>query len=401
MQKRLLPTVLTVLGFWLASPVWSQPITVRVDIDMQAEIAAGRFKPETDSVGLRGNLAPLNWGRSVPLQAASAPGHYQTTLTLDQAPSPDAALQYKAKIDSPPQPQDGWETGRNHTLTLNTPVLQVQRAFNAAPQTAPLSRVGRIDRLPALPSQHIAPRGLQVWLPPGYEKDTTRRYPVLYLHDGQALFDTAEIAAEWQVDETAQRLITSGRIAPCIIVGIANTKDRIADYTPVPGLLGNFPGAPTQPVGGNAPAYGRYLVEELKPFIDKTYRTQPEVGATSVGGSSLGGLVSLWLLAHHPNTYGAALVVSPSVWWSERFILSDVRQQFASRSGPRPRIWLDVGLQEGPSVSADTRLLHADLLTLGWNDKTLRYTEQADGQHDEATWAKRVPGMLEFLYGTK
>ena len=398
MQKRLLLSWLTVLAFGLPAPAWSQPITVMVDIDMQAEIAAGRFKPDTDSLGLRGNLAPLDWGRSLPLQAAAA-GRYQLTLSLNQAPGPDAALQYKLKIDRPPQLRDGWEEGRNHTLALNAPVLQVRRAVNAAPVVAPLSRVGRIDRLAALPSAHIAPRAVQVWLPPGYDQDTRRRYPVLYLHDGQAVFDTATHAAEWQVDEAAQRLIESGAVAPCIIVAVDNTKDRIADYTPVPGSLGERPGAPQEPVGGNAPAYGRYLVEELKPLIDRTYRTRTSAASTSVGGSSLGGLVSLWLLARYPDTYGAALVVSPSLWWSNNAIIRELHQRYADTSGPRPRIWLDIGLEEGHQPVTDVRGLRSLLELWGWDAKTLRYVEAQDGQHDEGSWAKRVPGMLEFLYG--
>lgn len=397
MQKRLFQSLATFLALWLSAPAWSQTVTLMFDIDMQAEIAAGRFKPETDSLGVRGNMAPLDWGQSLALKA-TALGRYQATLSL--TPSAGQDLQYKLKIDSPPKLQDGWEEGRNHTLVLSAPVLQVRRAFNAAPYVAPLSRVGRIDKLAALPSRFVAERAVRVWLPPGYGDDAQRRYPVLYLHDGQAVFDTAVQAVEWQVDEAAQQLVESGRIAPCIIVAVGNTKERIAEYTPVPGSIGMRPGAPKEPIGGNAPAYGRYLVEELKPFIDKTYRTQAGPQGTSIGGSSLGGLVSLWLLAHYPNTYGAALVVSPSVWWSERHILGDMRHQF-SKPGKRPRIWLDIGMQEGDEAVSDARALNALLLQMGWDAKTLRYVEAKDGQHDEGSWARRVPGMLEFLYGTR
>ena len=399
MQKRLFSAF---LGLALAcSSTLSQTATlaVPIDIDMHAEISAGRFNPQTDSVGLRGNTAPLAWDHSLPLQA-DAGGHYRTTLALPLPVQPGQMLQYKIKVERTGQaPSDGWEEGRNHLLALDTPSPTVQRAFNAPPAMAALSRVGTIDRLAALPSRHIGPRGVQVWLPPGYARDTRRRYPVLYLHDGQALFDTAVTAAEWRVDETAQRLVASGAIQPCIIVAIDNTPDRIAEYTPVPGRLPSQAGASAEPVGGKAPAYARYIVEELKPQVDRLYRTQPQAGSTSVGGSSLGGLVSLWMVAHHPQTFGAALVVSPSVWWSKRFVLRDLESRFAA-PGPRPRIWLDIGLQEGEEAVNGVRALREVLLQKGWGALDLRYLEDPAGSHDEGSWAGRVEGMFTFLYGT-
>ncbi|MBC7916338.1 MAG: hypothetical protein H7Y28_00880 [Rhodoferax sp.] len=395
-----------------AGSAWGQTSaqTLQFDIDMRAEIHAGRFNPQTDRVGLRGNTAPLAWDKSLPLQAAvTGPeagkeadreaGHYRATLQLPQAAQPGHSLQYKLKIDRPGMgPGDGWEDGRNHSLALDSPSPTVQRAFNAPPAMPALSRVGTIVRLPALQSTQVGPRGVQVWLPPGYADNAQRRYPVLYLHDGQAVFDTAVNAAEWRVDETAQRLVESGKIAPCIIVAVDNTHDRIAEYTPVPGRLSSRPSASHQPVGGKAPDYARYLVEELKPQIDRLYRTQPQARFTSVGGSSLGGLVSLWMVTHYQKTFGAALVVSPSVWWSERFILRDIQSQFTAK-GLRPRIWLDMGLQEGEEAVRDARALREVLLNKGWGASNLRYLEDSGGSHDEASWAGRVEGMLLFLYG--
>lgn len=384
----------------LVQPVWAQSEGPKIpfDIDMQAEIQAGRFNPQTDRVGLRGNTPPLAWDRSLPLQAGEA-GHYQATLTLPQGMLPGQSVQYKLKIDRPDQGEgDGWEKGRNHLLTLDTPKPQVQRPFGAEPVVPPLSRVGRIDRLEPLASRFIAPRKVQVWLPPDYGQSPKRRYPVLYVHDGQAVFDTATMAAEWQLDEAAQRLALTGRITPPIIVAIDNTPDRIAEYTPVPGPLPARLGVAGNVTGGKAPDYARYLIEELKPWIDRHYRTLPQARYTTIGGSSLGGLVSLWMLAHYPKTFSAALVVSPALWWSDRHILQDVHQQFPKK-GPRPRIWLDMGLREGTEAVDNVRALHAVLLGMGWNASTLRYVEDPDASHDEASWARRVEGMLMFLYG--
>src|SRR3954464_10805498 len=139
-------------------------------------------------------------------------------------------------------------------------------------------------------SQYVAyRRDLVVYLPPDYEQ-SDGRYPVLYLHDGQNLFDpeTAYVKGmDWRVDETADELIREQRVEPLIIVGIYNTGEhRLDEYTPTPDKkLG----------GGNADLYGRMLVEEIKPFIDGEYRTLTDPNCTGLGGSSLGGLVSVYL----------------------------------------------------------------------------------------------------------
>src|SRR6266853_977770 len=154
-----------------------------------------------------------------------------------------------------------------------------------------------------------------VYLPPGYKGGKQKRYAVFYLQDGQHLFDGATAfipGQEWRVDETAETLISVGKIEPLIIVGIYNTgKDRINEYTPA---------ADEKYKGGKADLYGRMLVEELKPFIDSTYRTLQGPRRTGLGGSSLGGLVSLYLGLKYPNVFGLLAVVSPSVWFANHHI---------------------------------------------------------------------------------
>lgn len=151
-------------------------------------------------------------------------------------------------------------------------------------------------------------RDIAVYLPPGYGSTRSVRYPVLYMHDGQNLFDAASAfgGVEWGVDETAERLIAAGRIAPLIVVGICNTPDRLLEYTPV---------ADVRHGGGGAESYGRFLIEELKPAIDSTYRTLPDREHTGVAGSSLGGLVSLHLGIAYPEVFSRLGVVSPAVGW--------------------------------------------------------------------------------------
>jgi len=244
-------------------------------------------------------------------------------------------------------------------------------------------------------------RDVIVYLPPGYDKDKQRHYSVLYLHDGQNLFDGATSfipGQEWRVDEAAGVLIASGKIEPLIIVGVYNTgKDRIDEYTPV--------AEPKYKAGGKADLYGRLLVEELKPFIDKTYRTRKGAADTGLGGSSLGGLVSMYLGLKYPNVFGRVAVVSPSVWWGNNQIVHQVE---ALPKKPPLRIWLDIGTKEGgnPEEAKHTvdgaRLLKNALVKKGWKlEKDLKYFEAQGAEHNERAWAARVEQILEFLFPRK
>src|SRR5829696_5261560 len=206
-------------------------------------------------------------------------------------------------------------------------------------------------------------RDVLVWLPPGYENDRAeppagtpegnRRYPVLYLHDGQNLFEpeTSFRGDHWRVGETATELIAGGRIEPLIIVGIYNTGEaRLDEYTPIGDKkLG----------GGHADDYGRMIIEELKPLIDRAYRTKPGAANTAIGGSSLGGLVSLHLGFTHPAVFTKIAALSPSVWWGRKAILKTIRE---ARSKPPIRLWVDMGTAEGRRGLDDARLLKAALV---------------------------------------
>jgi predicted alpha/beta superfamily hydrolase len=237
-------------------------------------------------------------------------------------------------------------------------------------------------------------RDVIVWLPPDYESNTERHYPVLYMHDGQNLMDaTTAFAGEWGVDETAQQLVDSGQVEPVIIVGIYNTADRIPEYTQVPDATYG---------GGRADDYGKFLVEELKPLIDSTYRTKPEPQYTGLAGSSLGGLVSMYLGMKYPGTFSRLGVVSPSVWWANKDILSKVD---ALTEKPALRIWVDIGTAESGSSTenvetvADTDALVEKLKNKGWVlGDDLKYTVVDGARHNEKAWAARFPDILKYLY---
>lgn len=234
-------------------------------------------------------------------------------------------------------------------------------------------------------------RDLIVYLPPGYDAQPLRRFPVLYLHDGQNLFDGATAfipGMDWHVGQTADQWIQEGRVEPLIIVGIYNAgKQRLGEYTPTRApKLG----------GGRANRYAKFLLEEVRPFVHNQYRVQDGAENTGIGGSSLGGLVSLYLGLRQPRIFGKIAALSPSVWWNERVIL-----RFASTTSvkPLPRIWLDIGTREGPRIVDDVERFRDILIGKGWQlDQNLHYERVEGAEHNEAAWAQRVGPFLQFLF---
>lgn len=239
-------------------------------------------------------------------------------------------------------------------------------------------------------------RDIEVYLPEAYRNDPTRRFPVFYLHDGQNLFDgrTSYLAdCTWKAHTTADRLTREGLIEPLILVGISNTGiRRMAEYTPTPDI---------QHRGGDGDRYGRLLVEELKPCIDSAFPTLPDAAHTGLGGSSLGGLISLYLGFTYPEVFSKLAILSPSVWWDNRAILRTVS---TGRVRPDLRIWLDMGTAEGLRHLRDTDLLYRRLLDCGWHDgpdspnPDLHYVRVAGGIHNEDAWARRFDRVLRFLF---
>jgi predicted alpha/beta superfamily hydrolase len=234
-------------------------------------------------------------------------------------------------------------------------------------------------------------RVVSVYLPPQYLEQEDRRFPVFYLHDGQNLFDgrTSYIAGRtWNAHTTADELSLNGEMEPVILVGIANTGlRRMAEYTPTRDFKMG---------GGEGQSYGRLLVEELKPLIDRSYRTLSDGRNTGLGGSSLGGLISLFLGFSYPEVFGKLAVMSPSLWWDQRSILRTIDLR-----DPKPdlRIWLDIGTGEGVRHVRDADMLERVLVKRGWQmGKDLIY-EKVDGAvHDENAWSERFGDVLRFLF---
>jgi predicted alpha/beta superfamily hydrolase len=234
-------------------------------------------------------------------------------------------------------------------------------------------------------------RTISVYLPPQYATEPSRRFPVLYLHDGQNLFDprTSYIPGRtWRAGSTADATNEAGITEPLILVGIANTGlRRMPEYTPTRDFKMG---------GGEGRQYGRLLIEELKPFIDRTFRTLPGAANTGLGGSSLGGLITLFLGLQHPDVFTRLAVLSPSIWWDHRSILT-----FVADADPRPavRIWMDIGTAEGARHVRDCELLNRMLLKQGWQSGVdLEFLKVPGAVHDEDAWAARFDQVLPFLF---
>ena len=253
---------------------------------------------------------------------------------------------------------------------------------------------GRIRLHRRFPSAFLSTkRDLAVYVPRGYDEGGGR-YPVLYMQDGQNLFDpaTAFGGQDWRADLTADELIRAGAIRPLIIVGIYNTgAKRVSEYTPTRDRRLRK--------GGTAGRYAQMLAREIKPLIDHEYRTAKGASHAAVGGSSLGALAALVTALEYPRVFGAAAVISPSVWWDGRAIVANVKSW---RGKVHPRVWLDCGTAEGDnpqSVTADLRFLREAMHEKGWRDGVdLAYCEVESAAHNEQAWGARFGRVLEFLF---
>jgi enterochelin esterase-like enzyme len=281
--------------------------------------------------------------------------------------------------------------------------------------------IGRLDHYRAFPSAHADPRNVSVWLPPGYDPNGAP-YAVLYMHDGQNLFDpkTGFGGKEWGVDEAATKLIGAGQMPRAIVVGIWNTPKRLREYVPskafarlparymdrVRGLYGGDP---------LSDGYLHFIVRELKPFVDRHYNTRPERESTAIMGSSMGGLISLYALTEYPQVFGSAGAVSthwPLLLPPEGERLSDedmnavatAFEAYLRTALPRPgrhRIWFDHGSETlDKHYAAYQARIDRLVASRGWT-KERDFTSRSfpGAPHNEDAWRARVDQPLRFLFG--
>jgi len=284
-------------------------------------------------------------------------------------------------------------------------------AATGAPAPAPVpvtgpGVTGTVLRYPSLQSTHVAARNVDVWLPPSYGKDPAKRYPVLYMHDGQNLFDPATSYGnvDWAVDEAMTNLIDKGAVREAIVVGVWNTPKRREEYMPQRAVQGNVhmnvPGADDlKPADVVSDRYLAFLVQELKPFIDASYRTLPGRADTFVMGSSMGGLISQYAMSQYPDVFGGAGCVSTH-WPAGNGIALD---DFAAHL-PDPathKYWFDYGTATlDASYEPYQERADAILRKAGYVEGQNWITRKFEGaEHSEKAWRLRVDQPLVFLLG--
>lgn len=261
-------------------------------------------------------------------------------------------------------------------------------------------RQGALEHYESFCSRHLGnERTVVVYLPPGY-RETHQRYPVVYFHDGQNVFDasTAAYGTAWDAEKAAEQLVSQGRLPPLIMVGIYNTSDRHFEYT--------YHVDRKLQEGGRGHLYGRFLFEEVKPFVDLCYRTLPDRHHTAVIGSSLGGLLTLCLAQSHWESFELCGALSPSLWWSRSRILRDFKKD--NQWLQAMRFWVDMGTRESDSPrSSHAGILRARKLITIFDEARLipgrdyYYHEVDRGEHNEANWAGRIGMVLLYLFGDR
>lgn len=364
-------------------------------------VAAPADTPEKAPLFLAGNLPELgNWSAAGVQLNRQPDGKWSATIDLPAG----ASIEFKitrGNWETVEKGPDGQEIGnRTHTVNGDATIDVVVARFAAGIPALPKdlsTRTGDLRVHDKFRSKVLGnARRIWVWLPESYENDAQERYPVLYLQDGQNLFDNAtSFAGEWRADETAGRLLADGKIRPLILVGIDHAgAERLNEYGPTRDATVN--------AGGKAADYARFVLEEVKPFIDMTYRTLPGREHTGIGGSSMGGLVSLFIAREHNDTFGLVAALSPTLGWDNANLL----KSFAGTDAwiKRTRIWSDVGDAEGDDMDrvravSNLNLLSAILKQSGraeGRDYVARVVEGAG--HNESAWAARFEDVLRFLY---
>lgn len=365
----------------------------------------------THGLSVRGSASGLSWTQGVAMSGSS------DTFTLSVA-SVSAPFEWKPLLDD-----TTWARGPNYRAAPGQTV-EIWPHFSTAQ--------GQVVTL--IPSFHSSvldnDRAIYAYLPPSYDENPTATYPVVYMHDGQNLWAAMPQLAfggnPWNVDTAFDQAAENGACSAnglvgwgaqplggspslctgdgdcashecrtfreAIVIGVANTSDRIYEYTPT-----TDPGTPG---GGGADLYLQMLVQELKPTVDGMLRTRTGASSTAMAGSSLGGLVTAYAGLKYPSVFGLVGELSPSTWWNDDVIVSDVQGTPAAPGRPQV-VYVDSG-EGSADDEADTDQLAAAYLALGYVDgQDFRHVVQPNAQHNETYWAQRFPGAMQLLLGAR
>lgn len=293
----------------------------------------------------------------------------------------------------------------NRTLKPDKPaaVQVVVDSWADGGKTVPgkITRTGDVRMYPKFHSSILGnDRTIAIYLPPGYDDNESIRYPVLYMHDGQNIFDQAESfqGVEWMVDENAEQLIRDKKITPAIIVGIYNAGEfRTDEFTP--------PWSTSSGKPGKADLYSKFVLEEVKPFIDQAFRTMPDRASTSMAGSSMGGLITLYMARNNKDAIGEIAVLTPHLRTADgKQLLQQFGDDWSWARGMR--VFVDMGDKPGRNYpggdnpAADAKALAAKLEAAGLKRGVdLHFAEIPGGEHNEAAWQTRSDDVLLFLFG--
>lgn len=353
--------------------------------------------PADSDVFIAGDFQGWNPGDPRHQLSREADQRYAITLSFE----PGTSIEFKFTRGSWELVEKGpkGEEIANRALTITESGTQELTVASWASGTpAPSTITGNVTTI-TVPG-FLDERRVWVYLPPGYDKAAKTRYPVLYMLDGQNLFDQAtSFAGEWQIDETCEALIPAGEIRPIIVVGIDNGgQSRIGEYTPWPDAK--------RAIGGSGDAHLQEIVAELIPYINQNYRTLTDRNSTALAGSSLGGLISLYAAYEHDEVFGRIAALSPSLWWDNNHLAMHIDAQ----ERPASRIYTDMGtLESGQTQDEDRngvddsiddlRALRSILVEQGFAEGVdLTVVEADKHRHNEAYWAMRFPEALRFLF---
>ncbi len=348
--------------------------------------------PPNQTFTLGANLG--SWNPATPGFAFAPDAQGRPSLTLELRAGTN--VEYKVT-------RGGWGTVeknadgsemKNRVLEVNgtaTVELRVERWVDSPGAVAPPRSTvsGHVEVLQAVKSPELSnSRDVRVYLPPSYARGT-QRYPVLYLHDGQNVFDeaTAFVKQEWHADEAAEALAKTGR--ELIIVAVDNTGDRRSEYAPFR--------APMNDYQARGDRYLAFLTTTLKPMIDAKYRTRPDPAHTGLAGSSLGGLITLYGVLANPGVFGFGAAFSPSLSSAD----FNLQRWAKGKPATKPvRLYLDMGDKEGDSSAWNQVLVESteDLARqLSAQGYETRVQIAKGGHHNEDAWAPRLPPVLEWF----
>lgn len=320
-------------------------------------------------IAIRGSASPLSW--TVGMNAT------WTTGNIWVATWPNSA----GDVDVKPLFNDStWSVGANYRVKAGTTV-DVYPFFGTQNGTTAI-----VNNFWSPQLQNS--RKLIVYLPPSYQENPDKRYPVLYMHDGQNLFDpaTSSYGTEWRVDETINSAVRAGQMDEVIVVGMYNTgANRIYEYTPC---------CDAQYGGGGADLYERFVIDTVKPYVDSNYRTLSAKANTAIMGSSLGGLVSCYIARRNPTVFSKAGCMSSSFWWNNEAFTIQVEQAI----GKVPvKFYIDAGTSS--DGLPQTQRMNSALVADGYAQGADLYFVTAQGaSHNEASWAARVGTPLSYLF---